>query len=108
MDFHLRVSDTNGAPAGSFESFFPTNSIIISGLPFGPDGVTGALFGSNAVPAYVDFEVGILEPQVWEQYKSIPVAAAQQKFFFDQAAHEHLFRQRIAIRNADPSAYRYR
>ena len=62
-------------------------------------------FFSNAVPASVELELGILEQQIYERYKSIPIDVAQKSFLTNQAAHVHLFRQRISIRNVDPSAY---
>jgi hypothetical protein len=62
-------------------------------------------FYSNAVPAFVELELGILEQQTLERYRSIPVYTEQTNFLAHQAAHVHLFRQRIAIRNLDPSAY---
>ncbi len=62
-------------------------------------------FYSNAVPAALEFELGVLEQKIYDQYKSIPIDAAQKSFLTNQAAHVHLFRQRVAIRNVDPSAY---
>jgi hypothetical protein len=67
------------------------------------------VFSSNAVPAYVELELGILESQALERYKSIPdVNNAPLNFLqnSNQTARVHLFRQRIPIRNVDPSAYR--
>jgi hypothetical protein len=69
------------------------------------DEVSAYGFYSNAVPAFVELEVGVLEPQVFEHYRSIPDATAQADFLQKQASHVHLFRQRIAIRNVDQSAY---
>lgn len=62
-------------------------------------------FMSNAVPAYVDLELGILEQQALRHLLALPVAAAQQKYLFQQAGSVHLFRQRVAVRKVDPSAY---
>jgi hypothetical protein len=71
-----------------------------------PDQVD-SYFASNALPAFVELEVGILEPEAVERFKSIGTANvdAQRKFLEGQAAQVHLFRQRIAIRNVDPSLY---
>jgi prepilin-type N-terminal cleavage/methylation domain-containing protein len=69
-------------------------------------GETGAyVFFSNAVPAAVEMELGVLEQQVYDQYKSIPILSAQQAFLTNQAPHVHLFRQHIPIRTVDPTAY---
>jgi prepilin-type N-terminal cleavage/methylation domain-containing protein len=62
-------------------------------------------FFSNAVPAAVEMELGVLEQQVYDQYKSIPILSAQQAFLTNQAPHVHLFRQHIPIRTVDPTAY---
>jgi hypothetical protein len=62
-------------------------------------------FETNAVPAYVEVELGILEPQTLKRYRAIPVAAAQAQFLQSQAAHVHLFRQRVPVRNVDPTSY---
>ncbi len=70
-----------------------------------PDRVAGCYFVSNAVPAYVELELGILEPQVLKTYRNIPVPAAQVQYLTNHVAQVHLFRQRIPIRNVDPTAY---
>jgi hypothetical protein len=62
-------------------------------------------FLSNAVPAYVELELGILEPQVLERFKSIGNPTAQRTYLEQHVAQVHIFRQRIAIRNVDLSAY---
>ena len=54
---------------------------------------------SNALPHFVDLEMGILEPQILEQYKSMPPNVAS-NFLARQAGRVHLFRQRIAIHTA--------
>ena len=56
-------------------------------------------FLSNALPRFVELELGILEPQILEQYKSMPSNVAS-NFLARQAGRVHLFRQRIAIHTA--------
>jgi hypothetical protein len=70
-----------------------------------PDHMAGCYFLSNAVPAYVEIELGILEPQIFQRYRSIPVPAAQLQYLSNHVAQVHLFRQRIPVRNVDPAAY---
>lgn len=56
-------------------------------------------FVSNAVPGYVEVELGVLEPATLQQFKALqdsPNAAAS--FLKRQTARVHLFRQRIPIR----------
>ncbi len=62
-------------------------------------------FVSNAVPAYVEFELGILEQGALDHYKSIPVSDVQSNYLAQQAARVQLFRQRVSVRNVDRSAY---
>jgi hypothetical protein len=62
-------------------------------------------FYSNAVPAFVEVELGILEQQTLERYRSIPDGTVRSNYLYQAAAHVHLFRQRVSIRNLDPSAY---
>jgi hypothetical protein len=64
-------------------------------------------FYSNSVPAYVELEFGILEPQIYQRYKAIGNynPQGQQNYLSNHVAQVHLFRQRIPIRGVDPTAY---
>jgi hypothetical protein len=64
-------------------------------------------FFSNAVPAYLEFELGILEKQALEQFRSLPTnnPTLLLQFLSTRSAQVHLFRQRIPIRNVDLSVY---
>jgi hypothetical protein len=105
------VTSTNSAiytnafaltPRGPYGSV--RNTAVYSLAPF--DSQQGwCYFMSNAVPAYVELEVGILEPQVLRKYRSIPIPAAGLQYLSNHAAQVHIFRQRIPIRNVDFSAY---
>lgn len=57
-------------------------------------------FFSNALPAFVDLEVGILEPATLKQFHSLTgnVSAAQ-NFLRDHVGNIHFFRERVPIRN---------
>lgn len=58
-------------------------------------------FLSNALPAYVEIELGLLEPRAYAQYKAFNTGSPMaQKFLAGRAAQVHLFRQRIPIRQA--------
>jgi hypothetical protein len=73
------------------------------------------IFHSNAVPAFVEMEIGLLEQQTLERYRSLPIPVAAQyeqsprfRFFFlnsGSTAHTHLFRLRVAVRNLDSLTY---
>ncbi len=56
-------------------------------------------FYNEALPAMVEIELGILEPQTIEQARSIP-DANRAAFLEKQAGKVHIFRQQIPIRNA--------
>jgi len=62
-------------------------------------------FMSNAVPAYLELELGLLEPQVLQKYRSIGLQAPALQYLSNRVAHVHIFRQRIPVRNVDLSAY---
>jgi type II secretory pathway pseudopilin PulG len=64
-----------------------------------------AYFMNEAVPAYVEVELGILEPQVLKKYRSIPIAAVQRQYLSNHVAQVHIFRQRIPIANVNFAAY---
>jgi prepilin-type N-terminal cleavage/methylation domain-containing protein len=68
-----------------------------------PDDIS-ARFMSNALPAYVEIELGVLEPKSAERARNLPLAS-QQQFLEKQAGQVHVFRQRVPIRNLDPSVY---
>jgi len=63
-------------------------------------------FTSNAVPAYVEVELGILEDRTLQHYLGIPVIGlARQQYLAAHVGQVHLFRQRIPIHDVDLSAY---
>jgi type II secretory pathway pseudopilin PulG len=66
----------------------------------------GFYFYSNTVPAAVEIQLGVLEDRVMRHAESLPFqSAAQNSYLGGQSGHVHLFRQRVAIPNVDPSAY---
>jgi hypothetical protein len=64
-------------------------------------------FYNNAVPAYLEIELGMLEPQILDRAKGFSDLGAQRAYLSNNTAHVQIFRQRIPIRNVDPSAYPY-
>ncbi len=62
-------------------------------------------FMGNAAPGYVELELGILEPQILQKYRSIGDIGPARAFLSNHVANVHIFRQRIPIRNVDLSAY---
>jgi len=62
-------------------------------------------FTSNAVPASVEIELGILEAKTAERARSISDNNARANFLAEQAGKVHVFRWRVPVRNVDPSVY---
>ncbi len=109
IHFRLRAYNTNGywivTDQDVSASGTQTNTDIrVSTIASGEVGQY--IFYSNAVPASVELEIGILEDRAWERFKSLPDPASQDRYIINQAGRVHLFRQRIPIRNVDPFAYR--
>jgi type II secretory pathway pseudopilin PulG len=80
-----------------------TNIAVAAGLI--PDGWS-CTFLNNAVPAYVDLEIGVLESRTAEHARAIPNDTVRLQYLQKQLGAVHIFRQRIPIRNVDPEAYR--
>ncbi len=63
---------------------------------------TKLIFLSNALPAFLEVELGVLEPSTLVQYRSLKDSGTKiaQDFLKTRASRVHLFRQRIPIRTA--------
>lgn len=107
--FKLRAYDTNGF---CLTNDLPHNtnfskSFITKAGPSTPLGeIDRYTFFSNAVPASVELELGILEDRAWERFVSLPDNISRYRYITNQAGRVHVFRQRVPIRNVDPAAYR--
>lgn len=56
-------------------------------------------FLSNALPAYLEIELGVIEPQTLAQFETFaPGSTRAQSYLAERAAQVHLFRQRVPIR----------
>lgn len=106
VEFRVHCYDTNG--------YLLTGTNIINNNAFlnisnsfniAPGEVESYAFSNNIVPAYVEIQLGVLEPAVLKKYKSIPDPTTRSNFLANHAGNVQLFRQRVAIRNADPCAY---
>jgi type II secretory pathway pseudopilin PulG len=53
---------------------------------------------SNALPAYLEMELAVLEAEAVERLKSMPTPERRHSFFTNQTGRVHLFRERIPIR----------
>jgi hypothetical protein len=109
MAFKVRAYDTNGI-------WMTTNVVVNNGAStnvwaYPTNSSTGGepsvfYMLSNALPAAVEVELGVLEDRALQRVESLGGSfQAQTNYLAQQAGKVHLFRQRIPIRNVDPSAY---
>jgi hypothetical protein len=124
IHFRFRMFATNGFPIYSDGSranaCFRTNALALGPLNYGiiksatprwnsifPDQMDRCYFWSNAVPAYVEFELGVLETRPLTRYNSISDPGARLDYLQrpEISPLVHLFRQRVPVRNVDPLAY---
>lgn len=110
IDFRIRAFDMNGNLLPNINTpqsyFFNTNNIYIQTNLVGEP--NSYRFVSNAVPAYVEVELGILETRTLQRYYSMTNSAnptVAQNFLQSHAGQVHIFRQRVPIRAVDPTAY---
>ncbi len=104
VHLRARVFDTNGFLIPTTAGWFGSSRNIWAQSNAAEPQASG-YFVSNAVPAYVELELGILEAQILKKSRSIPNPILQSNFLSGYAAGEHIFRQRIPIRNVDTVAY---
>jgi hypothetical protein len=114
MAFKVRAYDPNG--------IWMTTNLVVNGttnlnvwvyptnLLSGNEPSAFYMF-SNALPASVEIELGILEDRTLQRAESLPNDLPpppndrRTLYLRDHAGQVHLFRQRFPIRNVDPSAY---
>jgi prepilin-type N-terminal cleavage/methylation domain-containing protein len=64
-------------------------------------------FTSNAIPAYVDLEIGVLESSTLATLAALPPGPVQQRYLGDSmtTGRIHLFRRHVVLSAVDPQAY---
>jgi len=100
VHFRLRAFDHNG--------FLVTNNLVTNIPPgmivrsnaFKNDLEFTYALTNKALPAYLELEMGILEPHVLEKYRSYSDLTVASNYLARQASAVHLFQQRIPIRTA--------
>jgi hypothetical protein len=97
--FRVRVLDANGVP-------YSLTNRVSTNVWMDVDGYATLnsqlwyAFVDDALPASVEIELGILEPQVVGQLKSLPNPTLATEFLAKQSGRFHVFEQRIPIRTA--------
>ena len=85
----------------------PDTVIKMSSGNYAPGQVGLYAMTNKTVPAFIDFELAILEPRAQERVRTlsdVPGSAAAD-YLAQQAGRVHVFRQRVTVRNVDPSVY---
>jgi hypothetical protein len=115
VQLRLRAYDPKGYQLTNtyqtWNGLWTTNANIVF-TPGTPGGDVGMKFCSNAVPAAVELELGVLEDHALQRAESLGIAgsepwavSAQWKYLQNQSGHVYVFRQRVTVPNVDPSAY---
>ena len=121
VSFRLRSFAPNGFPIYSpgvgTNAVFRTNSVNVGYSLINqayarpsmtaPDGCDVFYTWGSTVPASLEMELGMLEPRTFNRYNSIPDPVARRTYFQreETSSRVQVFRQRIPIRNVDPSAF---
>lgn len=106
VHFKLRTFDPQGNWISTNAIQNVTNVWPSSAVLNYPFGETAYLyFFSNAIPASVEIELGVLEAREIERARAISSPAARATYLSQQAGKVHLFRWRVPMRNVDPSVY---
>lgn len=103
----LLYASTNASPAYRIRRLTAAGGVLASEpapnviLREDPPGETKTVFYHDALPAYVEVELGVLEPHTFEQYKSFAAGSDEARRYLErQAGKVQLFQQRIPIRTA--------
>jgi prepilin-type N-terminal cleavage/methylation domain-containing protein len=100
VHFRVRAFDAEGFWVDETRNF----NIVAD--PYNAYGDPSTLFfSSNALPASVEIELGILEEKTAERARSITDDVARRNYLAQQAGKVHIFRWRVPVRNADATAY---
>jgi hypothetical protein len=105
IHFRFRAFDPGGVLITPLDAN-PNNMVVLNST-VAPGEVGLYQFCSNAVPAAVEMELGILEQRALDRYYGFGNADAAAAYLQrpDNTSRVNLFRQRIPIRNVDPMAY---
>ncbi len=108
VHFRVRALDAFGQPIPTGAPASPWfRDILYSPLDWRarPLGPTNLVFFGGALPAAVEIELGVLEPQTLDRLRGFDDWKARTNYLARQATRVHLFQQRIPIRNAARTLY---
>ena len=102
VHFKVRAYDSFGDPM--IHQVYLTNAFRYTNSWLEPDPrdatSTLCVTTNTTLPAFVEVELGLLEPQAAERWKSMPTPLARSNYLARQAGRVHLFRERIPLRAA--------
>ena len=108
VDLRVRAYDPKGFWMTNVYEFYNGQDINNRNVSFSAPswGEVGFYMFSNTLPATVEINLGVLEDHAIQRAESLAGnSAAQTAYLKDRAGQVHVFRQRVSIRNVDPSAY---
>lgn len=108
----VRAYDPNGYWLTNGYAYWQTARPLNVAFSQPYDGEVGFLFYSNAVPASLELQMGVLEDRALQRAESLGISGtwpinnqAQWAYLRNQSGHVQLFRQRVTIPNLDSTAY---
>lgn len=107
VNLTVRPYDDNGYWMTNTSQFYDGRWHTNVNVWFSPPawGEVGCTMFSNTLPAAVEIDMGVLEDRALQRAESIPVPTARNNYLAGRAGQVHLFRQRVTIPNANPSAF---
>jgi hypothetical protein len=115
LHFRVLAYDSNG------QLIVPGRPYVVPNSVDGSIGVTNNVpgelsyeyhFRSNAVPAYLELELGLLEKKTLDRVRNVALGATtavlvqrQNDYLTNKVGAVQVFRQRIPIRNVDPTVF---
>jgi hypothetical protein len=108
VDLRVRAYDTNGVWMTNGYGFGQPITVKNTIFTLPQWGEIGFYMFSNTLPASVEINLGVLEDRAIQRAESLPNVApvwAQSNYLAGRVGQVHVFRQRVWIRNVDPSAY---
>jgi len=114
IHFKLQPIDSDGRPMLYYTNFTALNETVNFSYPNTIlerertfkgdvlDGQTRFRFFGDATPAYIELELGVLDPEVLARVKSMPNLDVARQYLQDKPGAVHLFRRMIPISTAKP------
>ena len=100
VHFTVRAYGTNG----QWLAYGSTNGPAQVNYPFVNWDVGGFCMYSNALPAMVELQLGVLEDRALRHAEGLPVLNVRSNYLSGQAGKVHLFRQEVTVPNFDSAA----